>query len=394
MSKNTKEIIRQKSTDIFSQIVSYRRYLHQNPELSFDESGTAKYISEILKEHNIEIDNSFGENAVIGIIRGKNEKQSIALRADIDALPITETNNCDYVSKNTGIMHACGHDAHTASLLGTAIILNKIKDSLAHNVILIFQPAEEKNPGGAKMLIEKGILKKYNIKKIIAQHVNPNVKTGHFCFGSGHLMASTDEIHIRFKGIGGHASIPEKRSDVVLSMVEFIAMANELSNELNKKSPVLIAFGKVIADGSVNVVPSELVIEGTMRSFDEKIRKHIKDNLKRFAENAAKSYKNTVDFKILDGYPSLFNDIFLSEEILNHAKEYLSEKNIEIFEQRMTADDFSYFSKEIPAVLYRTGIEGNGFGQNSLHSSNFDIDENMFIDSVGLMAYIAIMINN
>ena len=377
------EIIKQQSVELHKQIISYRQHIYQYPELSFNEFETAKYITKILKEHNIETDNNFGENTVIGIIRGKSEKGTIALRADIDALLI-----------DNKIIHACGHDVHTASLLGTSIILNNIKDSLEGNIVLIFQPAEEKNPGGAKILIEKGLLKKYNIQKIIAQHVSPNIKTGHFCFGSGNLMASTDEIHICFKGIGGHASIPEKRSDVVLSMVDFISKANKLYRELNEKTPVIIAFGKVIANGTVNVIPSELVIEGTMRSFDETIRKYIKDNLKTFAENAAITHKNSVDFKILDGYPSLFNDISLSEKIQKHAQEYLPEKNIENFRQRMTADDFSYFSQEIPAVLYRTGIEGNGFGKNNLHSSNFDIDEDVFIHSVGLMAYFAVKLSS
>lgn len=389
-NNNIQELIKNRSTQLLSQIIEYRRHIHQYPELSFNELETAKYINKVLEQHNIEVDNSFGENAVVGIIMGKNKENTIALRADIDALPIVEENESIYTSKNRGIMHACGHDAHIASLLGTAIILKEFSKYINGNIILIFQPAEERNPGGAKILIEKGILKKYNIRKVLAQHVTPEVETGHFCFGSGNLMASTDELYISFNGVGGHAALPAKRSDTVLAMVEFINKAVEMQNQLVEKSPVIIAFGKLTADGAVNIVPSQTSAEGTMRTFAEDIRKHIKIELRKIAEKIAKIHRCTVDFEIRDGYPSLFNDIELSQEVYDIAKEYLPMKSIEKFNPRMTSEDFAYFSKEIPAVLYRTGIEGNGFGKIGLHNPKFDIDENVFSISSGFMAYLAL----
>jgi len=393
MLQHIQNLIKSKSNDILETIIGYRRHIHQYPELSFREFETSKFITEILYNNGIEIDNSFGENAVIGIITGKNPGETIALRADIDALPITETNDKKYISKNIGVMHACGHDAHAASLIGTSIILQNLTEYINGKIILIFQPAEERNPGGAKILIEKGILKKYSIKKIIAQHVTPEVKTGNFCFGSGDLMASTDEIYVKFSGLGGHAALPKKRSDSVLSLIEFINKSNKLQKKLDQKTPTIIAFGKVIAEGSVNVIPSDSNADGTMRTFDENNRTFIKNKLLIIAEKVAKKYKCSFNLEIREGYPSLHNDEELSKNVLDIAKEYLPTQNIETFVPRMTAEDFAFFSRKIQAVLYRTGIEGNGVGNIGLHSSNFDIDENVFSYSVGLMAYIALRIN-
>ncbi|PLX07500.1 MAG: hypothetical protein C0596_11255 [Marinilabiliales bacterium] len=194
--------IKDYSKEIYSDVVSYRRHIHQNTELAYNEFETAAFIKSVLHNNDIETDDSFGKNNVIGIIEGDQEGETIGLRADIDALPITELADCDYKSQNEGIMHACGHDAHTASLLGTATILNKIKDQIKGRVILVFQHAEEKNPGGAIQLIEKGLIKKYDIKKMLGQHVMPETETGKFLFGSGQLMASTDELYITFRGKG------------------------------------------------------------------------------------------------------------------------------------------------------------------------------------------------
>ncbi|MEJ5268390.1 MAG: amidohydrolase, partial [Bacteroidales bacterium] len=213
--QDLKSKIKEKSASILSEIISYRRHIHKNPELAFEEFDTAAYISEVLMKHNIETDDSFGKNAVIGIINGIKETPVIALRADIDALPINEANDAEYKSKVAGKMHACGHDAHTASLLGTSIILNELKSQIRGKIILIFQPAEEKIPGGAKILVEKGIIEKYDIRHVIGQHVLPELETGSFAFGYGEMMAATDELYISFTGIGGHAALPHKRSDTV-----------------------------------------------------------------------------------------------------------------------------------------------------------------------------------
>jgi amidohydrolase len=392
--ENLIQEIKDISSEISKEVIGFRRHIHQNPELAFNEFQTAKFIREVLSNNNIEFDNSFGENAVIGIINGKNNGETIALRADIDALPIIEENQIEFSSANRGVMHACGHDAHTASLLGTAIILKKLAHYINGRIILVFQPAEEKIPGGAKILIEKGLISKYDIKKIIGQHVLPEMATGNFCFGSGSLMASTDELYINFTGVGGHAALPKKRSDTVLALVEFLHEVMEMQKSLVCDFPFIVTFGKIVADGAINIIPSKVSAEGTMRTFNEKLRADIKIKLKESADNNAEKFKCTANLEIRHGYPSLFNDIELTEEVVKAAKEFLPIENIENMELRMTAEDFAYYSKEIPAVFYRMGIDGNGLGKIGLHNPNFNLDENALVHSVGLMAFIALRINN
>lgn len=387
-----KQEIKKLSKDIHAKVIEIRRHIHTNPELAFEEFETAAYIKHILSENGISYDESFGKNTVIGIIDGELPGETTGLRADTDALPITEINSCDYKSQKPGLMHACGHDAHTASLLGTAIILQTLKQHIQGRIILVFQPAEEKIPGGAKILVEKGLLKKYDIKKIIGQHVLPEMKTGHFCFAPGYLMAATDELYVKFEGIGGHAAIPAKRSDTVLAVVDFIHEVKEMQRELKSDMPFIVAFGRLIADGVLNVIPSVASADGTMRTFDEDLRKQIKTNLKAIAERVAKANKCTANLEIRDGYPSVYNEPELTKKVIEIAGEYLPAESIENMELRMTAEDFAYYGKEIPAVFYRMGISGNGKGNIGLHNSEFDLDEEAFVHSVGLMAFLAMNI--
>lgn len=395
MEYKTIENIRKSSEEIFSEVVFWRRHLHQNPELSFQEKKTAEFIEQILKDNGIETDISIATNSVIGIIKVNNKNNFIALRADIDAIAVQEENNYVYKSNNQGIMHACGHDAHTAALLGVAKILVKNKELLKNNILLIFQAAEEKNPGGAKILLDNGLLKKYNIKKIISQHVDPDIDTSSFAFGEGNLMASSDELYLTFSGKGGHAAMPEKRSDTVLAAVNFIKKIELAQKKYNALFPTIISFGKFIANGTVNVVPNETILEGTLRTYDENFRCLIKKELQKEAKKYAEIYRCSVNFEIKEGYPCLFNDSNLFLEIKNLAKNFLAEDKIAEgkiieFKPRMGAEDFAFYSKKIPALLYRSGIRANGFGKNVLHSPNFDIDENFFIEAVGLMCYFAI----
>ncbi|MCK9254875.1 MAG: amidohydrolase [Bacteroidales bacterium] len=389
---NIKEYIGDLSKKYFSEIVEIRRYLHQNPELSFKEFETAKFIKNILHKYNIEFDESFGENAVIGIIKGDLPGNNIALRADIDALPIQELNNCEFKSKIKGVMHACGHDAHTASLLGTAMILQKLKKYIKGNIILIFQPAEERNPGGAKLLIEKGLLKKFNISKILAQHVLPELEVGKFNFAPNFVMATSDEIYIKFSGKGGHIALANKRSDTVLALIHFVNEVNELKIKLKSDMPFIVAFGKIFAEGSINVVPETSLAEGSMRTFDENLRIQIKEKLQVIADKYADLYECKADLEIRHGYPAVYNNPELNLEITNLAKEFLGEENVGELETRMTAEDFAYYGKEVPAVFYRMGIAGNGKGITGLHNPYFDLDENVFIKSSALMAWFALSV--
>ncbi|HOE39221.1 MAG TPA: M20 family metallopeptidase [Bacteroidales bacterium] len=390
--KNLKDKIQKLNEKYFSEIVEFRRHIHQYPELSFKEFETAKYIKSILTKYNIEFDESFGENAVIGIIKGDLSGDNIALRADMDALPIEELVDSEFKSKVPGVMHACGHDAHVASLLGTAIILQELRNYIKGNIILIFQPAEERNPGGAKILIDKGLLKKYNITKVLGQHVLPELEVGKFNFGSNYVMATSDEIYIKFSGKGGHAALPHKRSDTVLALIHFINEVNELKTKLKSDMSIIISFGKLSAQGSINVVPETSFAEGTMRTFDEKLRNKIKAKLQVIADKYADYYGCKADLEIRHGYPAVYNDPKLNSKIMDLAKDFLGEENVGELEIRMTAEDFAFYSHEVPSVFYRAGVAGNGKGIAGQHTSYFDIDENVFLKSSALMAWFALNI--
>ncbi|MFY9591550.1 MAG: amidohydrolase [Bacteroidales bacterium] len=390
--KNLKDKIQKLNEKYFSEIVEFRRHIHQYPELSFKEFETAKYIKSILTKYNIEFDESFGENAVIGIIKGDLSGDNIALRADMDALPIEELVDSEFKSKVPGVMHACGHDAHVASLLGTAIILQELRNYIKGNIILIFQPAEERNPGGAKILIDKGLLKKYNIIKVLGQHVLPELEVGKFNFGSNYVMATSDEIYIKFSGKGGHAALPHKRSDTVLALIHFINEVNEFKIKLKSDMPIIIAFGKLSAQGSINVVPEISFAEGTMRTFDEKLRNEIKAKLQVIADKYADYYGCKADLEIRHGYPAVYNDPKLNSQVMDLAKDFLGEENVGELEIRMTAEDFAFYSHEVPSVFYRAGVAGNGKGIAGQHTSYFDIDENVFLKSSALMAWFALNI--
>jgi len=390
--KNLKDKIQKLNEKYFSKIVEFRRHIHQYPELSFKEFETAKYIKSILTKYNIEFDESFGENAVIGVVKGDLSGNNIALRADMDALPIEELVDSEFKSKVPGVMHACGHDAHVASLLGTAIILQELRNYIKGNIILIFQPAEERNPGGAKILIDKGLLKKYNIIKVLGQHVLPELEVGKFNFGSNYVMATSDEIYIKFSGKGGHAALPHKRSDTVLALIHFINEVNELKIKLKSDMPIIIAFGKLSAQGSINVVPEASFAEGTMRTFDEKLRNEIKAKLQVIADKHADYYSCKADLEIRHGYPAVYNDPKLNSQIMDLAKDFLGEENVGELEIRMTAEDFAFYSHEVPSVFYRAGVAGNGKGIAGQHTSYFDIDENVFLKSSALMAWFALNI--
>ncbi len=382
--------IKQTASEILDEIIEYRRHIHQNPEIAFEEFETANYITEILQKYDIDIDKSFGENAVIGIIKGSTANNVIALRADIDALPIHEDNNIDYKSQKANIMHACGHDAHAASLLGTAIILQKFKAYLNGTVILIFQPAEEKIPGGAKILIEKGLIEKYKIQAVIGQHVLPELPTGTFAFGSGEIMAATDELYYTVAGVGGHAALPQKRSDTVMAIANFLFHVNELQKSIKSEKPFIVAFGKINAPGALNAIPSVAFAEGTMRTFNENLRKQIKIKLNEIAEESAKLFKCTAKLEIREGYPMTYNDPNLLKQILPHAQNYLGVDKIVPLEIRMTAEDFAYYGQKVPSLFYRTGIASETQGKIGLHNSNFNLDEKALEYSSGLMAHIAL----
>ena len=385
--------IKRIANDIAGEIVDMRRHLHSNPELSFQEFETAKFVAESLKKIGLVPVEGIANTGVSVLIEGKNPtKKVIALRADIDALPIKEANNIPYKSKNEGVMHACGHDVHTSSLLGTASILNRLKDQFDGTVKLIFQPAEEKAPGGAALMIKEGILQNPKPENIIGQHVAPLLPVGKIGFKEGIYMASADEIYITVKGHGGHAAAPNRNIDPVLIASHIIvALQQIVSRNATPTTPTVLSFGKVIAEGATNIIPNEVKIEGTFRTLNEEWRKEAKIKMKKLAEGLAESMGGSCEFHILDGYPFLYNNEELTRRNKEFAIAYMGKENVIDLDIWMAAEDFAYYSQEIDACFYRLGVrnEEKGIASN-VHTPTFNIDEDALEIGSGLMAWMAI----
>lgn len=389
--KHLKNHIKQLSSSFFNDAVSIRRHLHTHPELSFVEYTTSAFIQQKLTEWKIPFKNNVVKTGIVALIEGKNPaKKTIALRADIDALPIQELNTTSYKSQNEGIMHACGHDVHTASLLGTAKILSELKNEFEGSIKLIFQPGEEKLPGGASLMINEGALENPRPSSIIAQHVFPSMETGKVGFRKGMYMASTDELYIYVHGKGGHAAMPSQYNNPIFIASEIILELNKEFQQINE-IPTVLAFGKFVANGATNVIPDSVYIEGTFRTMDEVWRNEAHARIKKTANRIAKELNATCDVEIRKGYPFLVNDETLTSKAIQHAQEYLGKENVEELELRMTAEDFSYYSQVMPACFYRLGTGNKQKGITAgVHTATFDIDEKAIEIGMGLMAWLAI----
>ena len=405
------QIIVEKSKQYFETVVAIRRELHQHPELSFCEKNTAELIKRYLASKNIEFQSDIAGTGVVATISSFRPERSgaeksflndndnrgfldklemtgnvIALRADMDALPIQEQTDLPYRSVNDGVMHACGHDAHTAMLLGTAFILNDLKDKFSGTIKLIFQPGEEKLPGGASLMIKEGVLD--DVDMIIGQHVYPDLPCGEVGFHAGAYMASSDEVNITVKGRGGHAAKPAERDNALLAAAKIVTKLSELYTE---NGDVLLAFGGFMADGTYNVIPSEVNLKGTMRTFDEEKRKALKDNILKVSKEIASEYGCEADVYIESGYPSLKNDVKLTEKCAGFAKEILGESKVKELPQLMTAEDFAWYSQKIPACFYRLGTSNSSKGIDfKQHTANFDIDEESLKTGMQMITYLAI----
>ncbi|HXH19858.1 MAG TPA: M20 family metallopeptidase [Chitinophagales bacterium] len=384
--------IKERSAKYYNDIVRIRRELHANPELSFQEIKTAGFIASKLKEFNIPFKKGIAINGVVGLLEGKNPKKKvIALRADMDALPIREANKVSYCSKNEGVMHACGHDVHMASLLGTARILSELRNELEGTVKFIFQPAEERAPGGASVMIKEGVLKNPKTDFILAQHVTPELEAGKIGFRAGKFMASSDELYVTIKGRGGHAAQPEKLIDPVLIASHLIVSLQQIvSRHASPLVPTVLSFGKVVANGATNIIPDEVKLEGTLRTFDERWRADAKRKMQQLAGSLVKSMGGSCEFRIVESYPFLKNDEKLTKSIAELAKEYAGEKNVVEMEPRMGSEDFAFYSHHIPACFYRLGTGNPSKGlQSRVHTPTFDIDESALKIGMGLMAWLA-----
>ncbi|MET0572009.1 MAG: M20 family metallopeptidase [Pedobacter agri] len=387
-----KDKIQELAATIFNDVVGYRQHIHANPELSFKEFETSKFVKEKLTSWGIEFTDC-ANTGVVGLIKGNLPSDKvIALRADMDALPILEDSTKPYASKNQGVMHACGHDVHTSSLLGTAYIINQLKEEFGGTVKLIFQPAEELLPGGASIMIKEGVLENPKPNYIVGQHVMPLIESGKVGFRSGIYMASTDELYVTVTGKGGHGAQPHQNIDPVLIASHIIiALQQIVSRNADPRLPSVLSFGKVTANGATNIIPNEVKIEGTFRTLDEDWRAEAHKRMKKMAEGIAEAMGGSCDFDIHKGYPFLINEEQLTANARSFAEEFLGKENVVDLDIWMAAEDFSFYSQVTDACFYRLGT-GNAAKdtQYSVHTPKFDIDEDALKISTGLMAYIAL----
>ncbi|MBK6477103.1 MAG: amidohydrolase [Saprospiraceae bacterium] len=379
---------------IHPEVIEYRRHLHAHPELSFLEFNTSAYIKSQLDELGIPW-KALANTGVVAMIKGSiPSEEVIALRADIDALPITETNEVIYKSTNDGVMHACGHDAHTASLLGVAKLLLKLRDKFGGTVKFIFQPGEEKLPGGASIMIKEGVLENPEPQSILGQHVLPIIPCGKIGIRKGKFMASMDEILVTVRGKGGHAAQPHQVIDpLVITSHIILALQQIVSRMANPLSPSVLSFGKLSADGAINVIPDEVTMAGTFRTLDEIWRAEAHVLMKNMAETIAESMGGSCQFQINKGYPYLINHDDLTDKVTRYASEYLGKENIMDLDIWMASEDFAYYSQAADACFYILGIGNVERGiDSSLHTPTFNIDEQALNIGPGLMTYIALKI--
>lgn len=387
------EKIKSLSVAYSDQIVDVRRYIHANPELSYQEFNTAKYVAGQLRSYGITPTEGVATTGLVAEIKGKNPgKKTVALRADMDALPIHEANNVPYKSKNPGVMHACGHDVHTSSLLGTARILQEVKDQFEGTIRLIFQPGEEKNPGGASYMIRDGALENPRPASIIGQHVFPLLPAGKIGFREGMYMASCDELYLKVIGKGGHGAAPDLAIDpIIIASHIIIALQQVISRNASPKQPTVLTFGKIIGEGATNIIPNEVNIAGTFRAMNEEWRASALQKIKKMAESIAEGMGGKCEVEISKGYPYLENNPELTRKIKHAAAQYVGPDNVVDIDITLGAEDFSYYSQVIPASFYRLGTRNDAKGITSyVHTPTFDIDEDALKIGPGLMAWMAI----
>ncbi|MBA2249831.1 MAG: amidohydrolase [Chitinophagaceae bacterium] len=391
-----KEKIKQLASEYAGEFIAVRHHLHAHPELSYKEFETSHFIREKLGEWKIEF-TTLATTGIVGIIKGKNpETKIIALRADMDALPITEENEIAYKSQNPGIMHACGHDVHTTCLLGAAKILQTLKDDWQGTVKLIFQPGEERNPGGASIMIKEGILENPKPQSIFALHVHPGMEVGKLSFRSGMVMASADEIFITIKGKGGHAASPHLTTDTILIASHLIVLLQQLISRNNDPfNPSVLSITSIHGGNTTNVIPSEVKLMGTFRAMNEEWRFKAHDLIKKISIETVSAMGGEIDILIDVGYPFVLNDEKLTETAMRKTKEFSGAENVSETELRMGAEDFAFYSHLIPACFYRLGVGNKAAGITAnVHTPKFNVDEKAIEIGMGVMAWLGASIDN
>jgi len=381
------------SEEYFLEVQSFRRHLHQHPELSMQEHQTSRFIQATLSGWGIPFKSGIAGTGVVATIKGEKPGTKVyALRADMDALPIAEADDRDYKSVHPGVMHACGHDVHMASLLGAAKILHNTRENWGGTIRLIFQPAEESLPGGASLMIKEGVLQNPEPLGIFGQHVAPQLDVGKVGIRNGMYMASADEIYLTVTGKGGHAAMPHMLIDPVLIASHIVvALQQVVSRSSTPWIPSVLSFGRFMAEGRTNVIPSEVKLEGTFRTFNEEWRMLAHEKIATIASGVASSMGGKCEVNIMKGYPYLTNNEKLANQLRQCAREYLGEENVTELDLSMTAEDFAFYSQEIPACFYRLGTRNQNKGITAnIHTPSFDIDEDALKTGMGLMAWVAV----
>ncbi len=369
---------------VLPNVIAWRRHIHQHPELSFQEVETALFVQKVLKQYDIDFQSGIGGHGIKAVVVGKKSgghQKSVALRADMDALPIEELSDVPYRSCRQGVMHACGHDVHTANLLGVAALAKSLEDSWSGTMIFIFQPAEERLPGGASLMIDEGVLQNPTPAAILGLHVYPQLPVGHVGMRAGEYMASTDELYLTIRGKGGHGALPHLAVDPIWITAQVLtAVQSLISRRNNPFSPSVLTFGKINSrGGSTNVIPDEVCLEGTFRAMDETWRAQAHAELLQICVNTAAAHGAEADLRIEKGYPVLVNNDEVTDNVRKSAQRALGEQYVHELDKRMTAEDFAYYSQKIPACFFRLGTAGkNGSFQSPLHTPYFDVDESCF----------------
>lgn len=376
-----------------AEIIECRRWLHRHPELSQQEYGTMAFVAEKLKEMGLEPKTGIGRTGVMAMIRGKNpDSYCVAMRADYDALPITEDTGLPFASENPGVMHACGHDMHTSSLLGAAKILCQLKEEFEGSVMLIFQPSEEMYPGGAKMMMDDGLFSEVTPDEIYGFHCLPEMECGRVGMRKGKYMASTDELYWTIKGRGGHGATPHMAIDpIVVASHVVVALQQVVSRNASPLMPTVLSFGKMVGEGRTNIIPDEVKMEGIIRTFDPEWRLEAHNRIRKISEGVAESMGAECDLFIDYGYPPVVNNDDCTQMTHDNAVAYLGEENVDWLDMRMTAEDFAFYAQKIPACYFRVGIHVPGTEVTNLHRPNLLVNEDSIEVASGFEAYNAIM---
>ena len=384
--------IQELSSKYFQYVVDCYHQLHSHPELSFEEYETSLFIQNELTKAGISFRAGIAGTGILGKIEGRNpQKRVIALRADMDALPVCEAVDIPWKSQNENVMYACGHDAHTACLLGVAHVLAEIKTDFEGTVLLIFQPGEEKAPGGARLMLEDGLFNELKPELILAQHVSVDYPTGTMGFLSGMIMASADEIHVKVHGKGGHGALPHLCNDTVLATAQTLVALQQVRSRLcHPLTPMVLTFGKFVAAGAQNIIPHEVLLSGTLRTIDEKWRNEAKQHINRIITETCAAYGCTAEIDMPDGYPCVINNEDITSKAEEFAMEWVGKENIRKLEMRMTGEDFAFFTQQYPSSFFRFGIKAEvNANTGGLHSSTFQMDEKAFETGIGGMAWLA-----